>query len=113
MTEQKQKSNPPQPDKDIEELAKWLYQAFSLGRIGVSWEDLPTKEPNGQAFHRQRAKSIIAKLRTLGWEKRDRVAILVEERERILGRVLAEFVDANGVKCVSIPKQVLGDNDDD
>jgi hypothetical protein len=55
-------SNPPQPDKDIEELAEWLWERLETSALAL-WED-------NKPYWREAAKNLIAKLRTLGWEKR-------------------------------------------
>jgi hypothetical protein len=64
-------TNPPQPDKDIEELAKILYEveehALKVKAISCpSWGELPTLM---QKYWKGRTKMLLRKLRTLGWEK--------------------------------------------
>jgi hypothetical protein len=77
---------PPQPDQDIEELAKdlwaiWIGLNSDSENFEIHWaqEGYKTKDK-----FRERAKGIIAKLRTPSWGKRSGDGDIAERIERVL-----------------------------
>jgi hypothetical protein len=82
-------ANPPQPDKDIEELAKIT---IAIGRPAKNIEQYVE-------LGSEKAAEIIAKLRTLGWEKVDREATpdkVIEKVARMLYSVAVWEAENSG-----------------
>jgi hypothetical protein len=87
-------TNPPQPDKDIEELAKDGFETVYMNS-DLSWEGvIGDVRDNWRAI----ARAMYAKLRTLGWEKVDRAT--TEELGHELDRLYSQY-DAKTKKALS------------